>query len=75
MHKGLFEFRVMLFGLMNAPAAFQRLMQQILSTLNQDVSPNFVAVYLNDILISSETFADHKDHIILIILFSGIDST
>jgi len=62
-HKGLFEFRVMPFGLMNAPAAFQRLMQQILSTLDRDGSPNFVAVYLDDILIFSETFADHKYHI------------
>ena len=62
-HKGLFEFRVMPFGLMNAPTAFQRLMQQILSTLHQDGSPNFVAVYLDDILIFSETFADHKNHI------------
>ena len=51
------------FGLINAPAAFQRLMQQILSALHQDGSPNFVAVYLDDILIFSETFADHKNHI------------
>ena len=62
-HKGLFKFRVMPFGLMNAPAAFQRLMQQILSGLHHDGASNFVAVYLDDILIFSETFADHKDHI------------
>ena len=62
-HKGLFEFRVMPFGLMNASAAFQRLMQQILSTSHQEGSPNFVAVYLDGILIFSETFTDHKNHI------------
>ena len=50
-HKRLFEFRVMPFGLMNAPAAFQRLMQQILSSLYHDGAPNFVTVYLDDILI------------------------
>ena len=38
----------------------QRLMQLILSALHQDGSPNFVAVYLDDILIHSEAFADQK---------------
>ena len=45
------EFRVMPFGLTNAPAVFQRLMQQVLSGLNPVAGPDFVAVYLDDVLI------------------------
>ena len=62
-HQGLFEFRVMPFGLMNAPAAFQRLMQQVLMGLNTESAADFVAVYLDDILIFSETFQDHMKHL------------
>ena len=32
-HKGLFKFRVMPFEVTNAPAVFQRLMQQVLARL------------------------------------------
>ena len=62
-HKGLYEFNVMPFGLRNAPAVFQRLMQQILGNLNQDDEPPFVSVYLDDIIIYSETFQDHLNHL------------
>lgn len=30
----LFEFRIMSFGLMNVPAVFQQLMQQVINDLN-----------------------------------------
>ena len=51
------------FGLRNAPAVFQRLMQKVLAGLNHDNEPPFVSVYLDDILVYSETFEDHLDHL------------
>ena len=62
-NQGLVEFRVMPFGLMNAPAVFQRLMQQVLSGLNPIEGPDFVAVYLDDVLVFSETMQDHLVHL------------
>lgn len=52
---GLFEFVVMPFGLCNAPATFQRLMNEVLRE-KLDVC---VTVYLDDILIFSK---DDKSH-------------
>ena len=48
---GLYEFRVMLFGLMNAPSVFQWLMQHVLMGLNPEEGPDFVSVYIDDVLI------------------------
>ena len=48
--QGLFEFRVMPFGLMNAPSVFQRLMSRVLMGLNPESGPDFVAVYIDDVL-------------------------
>ena len=62
-NQGLYEFRVMPFGLTNAPAVFQRLMQQVLSGLNPVAGPDFVAVYLDDVLIFSETLDEHLTHL------------
>lgn len=56
-HEGLYEFKVLPFGLTNAPAAFQREMKAIFSHLP------FVAVYLDDILIFSNTEAEHASHL------------
>ena len=47
------------FGLCNAPATFQRLMNQVFATeINQ-----FILVYLNDILIFSESVEEHWEHL------------
>ena len=61
--QGLFEFRVMPFGLCNAPAVFQRLMQQVLQGLNPAEGPDFVSVYLDDVLVFSQTLEEHLEHL------------
>ena len=66
-HQGLYEFRVMPFGLMNAPAVFQRVMQHVLMGLNVEGATDFVAVYLDDILIFSETFQKHITHLKMVL--------
>ena len=48
--QGLYEFRVMLFGLTNAPAIFQRLIQEVLAGLNPEVGNEFVTAYIDDML-------------------------
>src|SRR6266498_463771 len=58
-HLGLFEFNVMPFGLKNAPPTFQRMMNEIL----KDWLDEFVAVYIDDIMIYSKTFEEHLGHI------------
>ena len=65
-HRGLYQFRVMPFGLRNAPAAFQRLMQHVLIDLNPDEDPPFVDMYLDDVLIFSESLEEHIYHLHLV---------
>ena len=50
-NEGLYEYIVMLFGLCNAPEAFQRLINLTFS----DYINVFVIIYLNHILVFSET--------------------
>jgi hypothetical protein len=56
-NQGLFEPRVMFFGLTNSPATFQALMNAIFADL---IAEGKVAVYLDDILIWSTTFKEHR---------------
>ena len=52
---GLYEFRVLSFGLTNGPSTFQRLMEHVLHGLLW----RRCFVYLDDILIASPTFEEH----------------
>lgn len=54
--RGLFQFRRMPFGLHNAPATWQRLIDRVLSHMEQ-----YVFVYLDDIVIVTQTFNKHLE--------------
>ena len=56
---GSYKYRVMPFGLTNGPATFQRLMNDIF----MDMLDDFVTVFLDDILIFSESTAEHELHV------------
>ncbi len=47
------------FGLCNAPATFQRLLNNIIRPLLDD----FVVIYLDDVLIYSKSLKEHKEHV------------
>ena len=61
--QGLYEFRVMPFGLMNGPAVFQQLMLQVVMGLNPEDGPDHIAVYLDDILVFSRSLEEHRNHL------------
>ncbi|KAI2664272.1 Transposon Tf2-9 polyprotein [Labeo rohita] len=56
---GHFEYRVLPFGLANAPSVFQALVNDVL----RDMLNIFVFVYLDDILIFSPSVSDHVQHV------------
>src|SRR6266498_4127229 len=55
---GYYEYNVMPFGLKGTPATFQRLMTKVLGLYLYE----FVMVYLNDIIIFSQTMDEHLQH-------------
>ena len=56
---GLFQFLVMPFGLTNAPSSFQRYLQYCLS----DILYKYCCVYIDDIIIFSDTMENHIEHL------------
>jgi hypothetical protein len=58
-HHGHFEFLVMPFGLTNTPATIQALMNDVL----HDFIRVFILVFFNDILIFSDSWSSHLQHV------------
>ena len=61
-HHGLYEFKGMPFGVMDAPAVYQRLMQRVLSKLVTETD-DFVTVYLDDDIVFSQSLDAHLEHL------------
>jgi hypothetical protein len=60
---GLYEYLVISFGLMNAPAHFMYLMNSVfMPELDQ-----FVVVFIDDILVYFNSMEEHEDHIRIVL--------
>lgn len=57
--RGIWRYKVMPFGLSTAPGTFQRLMDMVLSGLTFEMCK----VYLDDVIVFSETFNKHTDRL------------
>ena len=60
--RGSWKFRVLAFGLSNAPAVFQRLMDRVLVGLTWEVC----LAFLDDIIVFSRTFEQHLERLGLV---------
>ena len=56
---GFWEFNRLPFGLCNAPASYQRLMEQCLGDLNMKIC----CIYLDDLIIFSDTLEEHLERL------------
>ena len=60
---GHYQFRVLCFGLTNAPSTFQAVMNRLL----EPFIGKFALVYMDDVLIYSKSSADHAEHVRLVL--------
>lgn len=58
-HQGHYEYRVMPFGLCNAPSTFQAAMNTLLTPFLR----RFAAVFFDDILVYSQSLSSHIQHL------------
>ena len=57
--KGLFQFKVLPFGLCNAPATFERLMEAVLAGLQWEI----YLIYLDDTITFGKTFDEAVENL------------
>ena len=57
-HQGLFQYRVLCFGLANAPSSFMASMHRDFKDCQA-----FTVIYMDDILIFSKNIAEHAQHV------------
>ncbi len=61
-HSGVYQFLKLPFGLRNSPSAFAMAMSHVL----RDLTFKQVIIYVDDILVMSETFQEHLDNLSLV---------
>ena len=64
MPEGSFELTVMFFGLMNSPATFQAIMNELLRDL---INTEKVAAFIDDVIVGMETEEGHDDIVVEVI--------
>ena len=63
-HSGLYEYLVMPFSLANAPSTFQNYINNVLGS---DILDVFGTVYVDDILVYSQTLKEHQKYVKLVL--------
>jgi hypothetical protein len=61
---GQYEFNVVSFGLTNAPAYFMNMMKKVF----MEELDKFVIVFIDDILIYSQSAEEHAEHLRVVLL-------